>query len=177
MTDSGSIYWITGISGVGKTTVAHHLVVALRDLGVGVVHLDGDELRAMLAVEGSYTKEERRKLAFVYVRLCVLLARQGFTVVCSTISLFADVRQWGRKNAPRWLEIHLTAPMSVIRNRDPKGIYAASADDNYAEIAGLHVEVELPENPDLYWENSGVRSPDAARDAILALARRRGFLK
>ena len=43
------VVWITGYSGSGKTTVARKVEAALRAAGVSTVHLDGDDLRSILA--------------------------------------------------------------------------------------------------------------------------------
>src|SRR5947209_8843532 len=77
----GRVIWLTGLSGAGKSTVAREVVNRLHGRGIRPVLLDGDELRGALGVSGSYDRASRRQLAFVYARLCRLLACQGHTVV------------------------------------------------------------------------------------------------
>jgi cytidine diphosphoramidate kinase len=82
--------WITGLSASGKTTLSKMLVEHIRLTGRSVVHLDGDELRYVLA-DDAYTREERIALGMRYSRLCKLLTDQGFVVVISVIGLFKEL--------------------------------------------------------------------------------------
>ena len=60
---------------------------------------DGDALRTVLGGKHGYDYAARFELAMIYVRLCRLLCEQGHTVVCATVSMFEEVRQWARSNA------------------------------------------------------------------------------
>ncbi|MBV8601217.1 MAG: adenylyl-sulfate kinase, partial [Candidatus Eremiobacteraeota bacterium] len=93
---AGRVYWITGFSGAGKSTLARALAERLRADGETPILLDGDELRSVLGKEDAYTATERAELAMSYGRLCKLLSDQGFTVICATISMFHEVRDWNR---------------------------------------------------------------------------------
>src|SRR5688500_8175924 len=107
MSDSGGkVFWITGLSGAGKSSVAQLLARRLRERGQAVVHLDGDVIREVLGLEKtSYDREDRKRLAGIYGRLCRAMASQGIDVICATISMFHDVRRWNRKNIPGYREI------------------------------------------------------------------------
>ena len=60
MTD-GRVYWITGRSGAGKTTIGTALYKKLHAEKPNVVMLDGDKLREAYGGAFGYTEEERRK--------------------------------------------------------------------------------------------------------------------
>ena len=85
---SGRVFWITGLSGAGKTSVGRQLSARLRAAGRAVIFLDGDALRAVVAQDLGYSESNRRRSAMRNARLCRLLAEQGSDVVCATISLF-----------------------------------------------------------------------------------------
>jgi adenylylsulfate kinase-like enzyme len=159
----GRVYWITGFSGAGKTTVARALAGQMERAGERPILLDGDDLRAALGGAFGHTLAERRTLAHTYGRLCKMLADQGFTVICATISMFEDVRAWNREHIAVYHEIYLRVPESERRRRDPKGLYAAA---NGAQMPGLNDTAEEPRTPDLIVENAG-RPPEAAADEIL----------
>ncbi|PWC31706.1 adenylyl-sulfate kinase [Azospirillum sp. TSO22-1] len=165
-TRAGEVYWVTGLSGAGKSTVAARLRERLIAAGRCCVLLDGDALRAVLGVEGDHHPDARRRLAFTYARLCRELAGQGLTVICATMSMFHDVRRWNREHIAGYREIYLKVPRDELARRDAKGLYAAAAAGTIDHVVGVHVEPEEPESPDLVIENHGDTSPEAAVDRI-----------
>ena len=78
----GCVYWLTGLSGAGKTTIGRILYKRLCEKRDGVVFLDGDDLRAVFGNDLGYTAQDRKKSAMRNARLCGLLAGQGLVVVC-----------------------------------------------------------------------------------------------
>lgn len=150
------VYWLTGLSGAGKTTIGRLWYKKLRAAGEAVVFLDGDELRQVFGNDLGFTREDRLKSAMRNARLCALLACQGITVVCCTISMFDSVREWNRKNITGYFEIYVKVSMETLRHRDQKGLYGREEQD----VAGVHFQVEEPKRPDLVLENDGQRTPE-----------------
>src|SRR5215467_7494012 len=101
----GRVFWITGLSGAGKTTVGRELWSRLRAAGRPVTFLDGDMLRDVIAEDLGHSSGDRRRSAMRNARLCRLLAGQGADVVCATISLFHEVQRWNREHIPGYREI------------------------------------------------------------------------
>jgi adenylylsulfate kinase-like enzyme len=166
---SGRVFWITGLSGAGKTTVGQELWARLRAAGRPVIFLDGDALRVVIAEDLGYNEGSRRRSAMRNARLCRLLAEQGTDVVCATISLFHDVQRWNRKNIPGYHEIYLRVPIDELWRRDSKGIYAGAQRGDARDVVGLDVPAEAPEAPDLVLDNYGTLDVAAAVDRILAI--------
>ena len=162
---SARVYWITGLSGAGKSTVASLLADKLRANGRPVLQLDGDRLREIFSPDAAHDLEDRLRLARAYGRLCREVSVQGIDVVCATISMFHAVRRWNRKNIPGYREIYLSVPMAELQRRDSKGLYQAIRDGNARNVVGVDICAELPEAPDLTVENYGI-SPEMAVDRI-----------
>ena len=59
----GCVYWLTGLSGAGKTTIGRILYKRLCEKRDGVVFLDGDDLRAVFGNDLGYTAQDRKKSA------------------------------------------------------------------------------------------------------------------
>lgn len=169
----GRVFWITGLSGAGKTTVGRELCRRLRAAGRPTIFLDGDALRGAIADDLGHGARDRLLSATRNARLCKLLAAQGMDVVCATISLFHDVQRWNRENIPDYREIYLRVPIEELRRRDSKGIYALAQRGEAPEVVGLSVRAEVPEKPDLVLDNYGGLDVARAVDCILAACARR----
>ncbi|MBY0358231.1 MAG: adenylyl-sulfate kinase [Candidatus Obscuribacterales bacterium] len=154
---SGQVYWITGLSGAGKTTVGRLLYEHLLAQKSNVVFLDGDILREVFGSDLGYSKEERLRSAYRNARLCRLLSDQGIDVVCATISLFHEIQQWNRKHIPGYKEIFLDVPLDILARRGKKHVYEETAENH--SVVGINIQEEKPLNPDLTVINDGSRSP------------------
>ena len=144
-----AVYWITGLSGAGKTTIGKLFYEELKTEHPNTVFLDGDMLRKVFGDDLGYTREERIKCAMRYSRLCAMLQEQGMHVVCCTISMFDCVREWNRENINNYREIYIKVSMDTLRNRDQKGLYSGITEEKQKEVAGIHVEVEEPKFPEI----------------------------
>lgn len=163
---SGTVYWITGLSGAGKTTVGTMVYEYLKKKKPNVVRLDGDMLRQVFA-NMDYSMEGRKKLSFEYSRLCRMLSDQNIDVVISVISMFDAVRDWNRQNIPNYKEIYLEVDMEELIRRNQKGLYK---DNNWGmnnQVYGINLNAELPKSPDITIKNYGLMSPEDTFKEIL----------
>ena len=163
----GQVFWITGLSAAGKTTVAQQLWVRLRTLGRPAVFLDGDALRQIIAEDLGHSRDDRRRSAMRNARICRVLSVQGVDVVCATVSLFHDVHRWNRTNIPRYHEIYLRVPLQELMRRDQKGLYERARNGELSHVVGVDIPAEEPLTPDLIVDNYGDFTADAAIDLIL----------
>lgn len=145
----GVLYWITGLAGAGKTTIGNRLYYEMKKEQDNIVLLDGDILKQIVNDNPGYSVEERRQRAFKYAKLCKSLTDQGLVVICCTIAMFNEVREWNRNNNKGYVEIFVNTPMEVLNKRDQKGIYSAYQKGEVRDIVGKDVDVELPINPDI----------------------------
>lgn len=179
------VYWITGLSGAGKTSIGKLLCDRMKQKYPNTVFLDGDVLREVFGNDLGYSRGERIKCAMRYARLCKMLQEQGMNVICCTISMFDTIRSWNRENIRRYREIYVKVSMEVLVRRNQKGLYSTSMEvlikqnqkdlcessieeltkqnqkSLYSstienrEVAGIHVDIEEPKNPDMILNNEG----------------------
>lgn len=160
------VYWITGLSGSGKTTVARLLCERLRASERPAVFLDGDELRSILADDLGYDSASRLACAMRYARLVREFSSQGVRIVIATISMFHEVRRFNRTGIARYCEVWLRVPIAELERRDPKGIYGRARRGELENVPGLDLPVEEPEAPDLAIDNHGPTTAPAAVERI-----------
>lgn len=163
-----AVYWITGLSGAGKTTIGKLLYEKMKETYPNTVFLDGDAMRKVFGNDLGYTREERIKCAMRYSRLCAMLEEQGMHVICCTISMFDCVREWNRENIHNYREIYVKVSMETLLKRDQKGLYSGTTAEKEKEVAGVHVEIEEPKHPDLVLENDGEKTLEEQVGRILA---------
>ena len=148
---TGQVIWITGLSGAGKTTVAEHLTLRIRELGLKPILLDGDILRSLFknveVISETYNRDARTKLALKYARICKILSSQDFTVIIATVSMFREVYAWNRANLTNYFEVYLKVPLDELRLRDPKKIYQRYDAGELNNVAGLDLCVYEPLEP------------------------------
>lgn len=145
--NKGTVYWLTGLSGAGKTTIAKELYCKLKAKKPNVIMLDGDTLRETFGNDLGYSKEDRFKSAMRNAKLCKFLSDQGIHVVCATISMFHDCRNWNRESIQNYKEIYIKVSLEDLKKRNQKGLY--SVDGNNKNVVGIDIEFEEPKNPDL----------------------------
>lgn len=176
MMKQGTVYFFTGLSGAGKTSIGSLFYQRLLKKSPDAVLLDGDavrkilkegetapfseELRQLLQTVASqasdYTREGRLKGAKVLFRLCQALAEQGHDVVCCSISMYREIREWNRKNIPNYREIYVKASMETLYQRDQKGLYSSHTKN----VVGVDIPAEEPEHPDIVIQNDNGEAPE-----------------
>ncbi len=141
-------YWITGLSGSGKTTMANMLTNYLKEKNQPVIRLDGDVLRGIFNIK-AYSNEDRYSLGLKYASLCKLILDHNVNVVIGVIGLFHQLHLWNRDNINEYCEIFLNTPIDELIERDTKGIYEKAFKGEIKNVAGIDLKVELPLNPDI----------------------------
>ncbi len=163
-----SVYWITGLAGAGKTTIAQEVAALIRGTNRCVVILDGDDLRSAMDMTDAHEPGERIKLAMGYSKLAKLVAEQGIDVVMATMSLFPEVWSWNRDNIPSYREIYLKVPLDVLVARDKRGLYSGSIEGKARHVVGMNCTFNEPDNPDLMVVNDGIETPSVVARRIFS---------
>ena len=83
-----SVYWFTGNTKSGKTTLARRLSQGQHN----TVLLDGDALREVWPGLG-LSKEDRQEQCLRVARLAQMLSEQGLNVVVAVIAPYEDLRR------------------------------------------------------------------------------------
>lgn len=154
METRGTVYFFTGLSGAGKTTLGGLFWRRLKRTKPNVVYLDGDDIRPVFGEDSGYTREERLRWAGRIFRVCRMLADQGIDVVCCSIAMFQSVREWNRANIPNYKEIYVRVRRETLLARNQKGLYTSGQ-----SVVGVDLPFDEPRAPDLVVQNDGERPP------------------
>lgn len=152
----GTIVWMTGLSGAGKTTVSIALENALFEQKALVTILDGDVVRTGLNQDLGFSAEDRKENIRRIGEVAKLLANQAFVVIVAFISPFREDRDWVRRSMDddRFIEVFIDCPLSVCEDRDTKGLYKKARNGEINDFTGISSPYEPPVSPEVHLKTS-----------------------
>src|SRR5689334_2825898 len=105
--------WITGLSGSGKSTLAGQLEAQLHELGFKTYLLDGDNIRAGLNKDLTFTDEGRVENIRRIGEVAKLMLDAGVVVLSAFISPFQSDRDQVRQivGPENYVEVFVDAPI------------------------------------------------------------------
>ena len=147
----GVVVWFTGLSGSGKSTVAHALEHELVKQGHLAFVLDGDNVRRRLCADLGFSDEDRSENIRRIGELASLFADSGVICITAFISPFREDRKRARAIAGsnRFFEIYLSTPLEECERRDPKGLYKKVRAGEVKQFTGISSPYEAPEAAEL----------------------------
>jgi adenylylsulfate kinase len=160
-----------GLSGTGKTTLAHAVKSELLNKNLKVEIIDGDEYRKVICKDLSFTKSDRmeniRRLGFIGN----ILARNGIIAILSAISPYETVREELKTLYVNVYSVWLDCPLDELIRRDTKGLYhrallPESDPDKINNLTGINDVFEIPGNPDMIINTNEV-DIDEAKNRLL----------
>lgn len=158
--------WLTGLSGAGKTTIAHALRGRLSDLGVASCVIDGDDLRGGLSSDLGFTCKDRDENVRRAAEIALIAEKSGVVPIVSMISPMELHREIARSILDVVI-VHVSTPLSVCAARDVKGLYKKAECGLVPLMTGTHQTYEIPQNPDISIDAS-VLSVAECVDSILS---------
>jgi sulfate adenylyltransferase len=176
----GFTVFFTGLSGAGKSTIAHALVARLHELGGRRVSLlDGDHVRKHLSSELGFSKEHRdvniRRIGYVASEI----TKHGGIAVCAPIAPYEQTRRQVREMIEPlggFVLVHVATPIEECERRDRKGLYAKARAGVIKEFTGVSDPYEPPAQAEVVIDTLG-ETPAQSAERILVFLRMEGFLQ
>ena len=148
----GMTIWLTGLSGSGKSTIAHELARKLTELGKFAYVLDADNVRHGLNSNLGFTNDDRAENVRRMAEVAKLFASAGAITIVPIISPFATGRQFARlihsADNLEFVEVHVATPLADCEARDTKGLYAQVKAGANIELSGVNAPYEAPSAPE-----------------------------
>ena len=168
----GFTLWFTGLSGSGKTTIAHLVGPELDRRGVLVEYLDGDTVRTHLSKGLGFSKEDRdahiERLGWVASRV----TRHGGAVIVAAISPYEQARLNARamveEHGP-FVEVYVRTSVEECARRDVNGLYAKAFAGEIKGFTGVDDPYEAPAAPEIVVDTEGVEPEESAAIVISRL--------
>lgn len=154
-----AVFWMTGLSGSGKSTIASKFEKRLSDAGHAVFMLDGDTVRTGLCRGLGFSPEDRTENLRRIAECARLLALSGQVVVVCAISPTQESRSAARTiiekdGTTRFHEVYVKASVAECAARDPKGLYKKAFAGEITDFTGVSAPYDVPESPDIVLDTA-----------------------
>jgi adenylyl-sulfate kinase len=160
----GRVFWLTGLSGAGKSTIAQATHQRLRAIGRPSTVVDGDELRRGLTRDLGFSAADRAESVRRAAEVARLMSDAGLVVIVALISPFRTDRDKARALfAPgRFIEVHVDTSLAVAEARDPKGLYRRARLGQLPDFTGIDSPYEAPLAPEIRIRTDQTSAAEAA---------------
>ena len=149
----GHVFWLYGLSGSGKSTIADAVERSLVAQGYCVKLLDGDNVRTGLNKDLGFTDEERAENIRRIAEVARLFLDAGFVVITSFISPLKEYRDLAESIVGKddFGKVYINASFSTCAERDVKGLYAKAKEGRVSNFTGKDSTFESPTDLDEDW--------------------------
>ena len=174
----GAILWFTGLSGSGKSTIAHAVEERFHQSGCRTFVFDGDNVRHGLCGDLGFSQKDRSENIRRIGEMVKLFLEAGIIVLTAFISPIRTDRERVRSLVPAgdFIENYCRCPLDVCESRDVKGLYHRARSGEVKEFTGISSPYEMPEKPELVLDTN-VCSLDECVSKIMVLLSQRGIIR
>ncbi len=160
LNQKSKVFWFTGLSGSGKSTIVERLEKILFAKGYFVQVLDGDNIRSGICNNLSFSLEDRKENIRRIAEVSKLFCDAGIICLNSFVSPTIAIRSMAKEiiGTQNFEEIYVNTPLTVCENRDVKGLYKKARMGEIKGFTGIDSPYEIPVNPslELLTENKSI---------------------
>ena len=155
MAGKNKVFWFTGLSGSGKSTIAAALEKELHNKGYPTYILDGDNVRHGLNSDLGFSEKDRKENIRRIAEVTKLFYDTGVTVLVCFISPYRKDREVARTLIGKdFIEVEVRCPLKVCEERDPKGLYKKARAGEIKDFTGIDSTYEPPEKAEIVLDTS-----------------------
>lgn len=174
----GIVLWFTGLSGSGKSTIAHAVENRLYAMGRLTYVLDGDNIRHGINQNLGFSPEDRKENIRRIGEITKLFVDTGIITLAAFISPYYEDRLRIREilEDRQFSMVYVYVPLEVVEKRDPKGLYKKARAGEIKQFTGIDAPYEEPRNPEIIVDTSR-QSVDECVDIIIDYLIRKNIIK
>ncbi len=148
--NQGILFFITGLSGSGKTSISNKIKKKIQKYYGPTLLLTGEKIRDIYKFRG-YKKKDRLKLGLQNVNLIQMILKQKINVIYDAVALLKELRMEKRKKIKNYVEIFIKTDVNkIMRFNKKKKIYQKTK----SNIMGIHIIPDFPKKPDIVIINN-----------------------
>lgn len=168
------IVWFTGLSGAGKSTIAHGVEEFLYNANCRTFVFDGDNVRHGLCSDLGFSLADRRENMRRIGEVAKLFLEAGVISLAAFVSPKHVDRDMVRSLVPHgeFLEVYCRCPIEVCEQRDTKGFYARARRGEIPDFTGISSPYEEPKNPELAVDTDRLTVATSVQHVIRLLRER-----
>ncbi len=145
-----AVFWFTGLSGSGKSTIAYETEKALFAQDMRSYVFDGDNVRHGLCKNLGFSPEDRAENLRRISEVAKLFVETGMICFCAFIAPLNSDRLLLRDVlGVDYHEIYVSCPLEVCEARDVKGFYKRARAGEIKNYTGISAPYDVPMTPDL----------------------------
>ncbi len=151
LNQSSKVIWMTGLSGSGKTTIAKGVEKYLYSKGIITQILDGDNLRAGINNDLTFSSQDRNENIRRVSEISKLFINCGIITINCFISPTIKIRKMAKDiiGEENFIEIYINASIEECKKRDVKGLYKKAENKKIKNFTGISSPFESPKKPEL----------------------------
>ena len=161
----GILFWITGLSGSGKTTIAKKIRKQVSKLYGPTIIVSGDDLRRIFNLN-KYDYLSRLNYSRKFCKFAKFITNQKINLIFAIVGMMNEPRKWNRKNIDNYLEIYIKSNIKKIISQKKKKIYFISKTKK--NIVGINIKPELPKNYDILIQNNFDKSSSELANELIS---------
>ncbi|ORX38502.1 putative adenylyl-sulfate kinase [Kockovaella imperatae] len=172
----GATIWFTGLSASGKSTIASALEQHLLHRKLHAYRLDGDNIRFGLNKDLGFDQASRIENIRRIGEVSLLFSLSSSITLTAFISPYQSDRDLARKlheehkpaSVP-FIEVYVDAPLNVVEERDPKGLYKKARAGEIKDFTGISAPYEAPSHPEIHIRTDQVDVAGAVAQVVAYL--------
>jgi len=162
------VFWFTGLSGSGKSTIANKLEQVLFQKQLQTYTLDGDNIRSGINKGLSFTPEDRQENLRRIGEIAKIFVDSGIITIAAFVSPLEVDRKLVRDIVGKsdFIEIFVDTSLEECERRDIKGLYKRARAGEIKNFTGIDSPYERPLNPDIVIKTEFETEEEAVQKII-----------